>query len=286
MIDEFNRIFCPICGVNEDNCLIKWEVALPANNFRIAYCKKCHFGFNYPMPLLDDTKKYYDEHDHYIDPEYNNPVLDQRVFRWTQRVTEKALGKKGDLLDIGCGRGDFLVFMKASGWGVTGLEISSQLVEITRKRGITCSLGNVTELTFPPKSFDVITFRDVLEHIPNPPQEILRICNHWLKEGGMVYIKVPNLDWIDGPFGKLYKRGFDPAVHLHHFSQRALTICMEKSGLQPVKWGLEPPSSGSLVRSLGYLALKGMEFLTWGLWPQIYFSLSVLARKVVDVNNL
>jgi SAM-dependent methyltransferase len=278
-----DKILCPICGADNGNCIIKWERTLAQKIFRIAHCNKCHFGFNYPMPSLRDTKNFYDEHDHYIRPEYNNPILDQRVFGWTHRVTERILGKKGDLLDIGCGRGDFLTFMKAQGWQVTGLEVSPQLVEITRKRGIACNLGNVTELTFPPKSFDVITFRDVLEHIPTPPQEILKICNIWLKDGGIIYIKVPNLDWIDGTLGKVFKRGFDPAVHLHHFSQRALSLCLAKSGMQPVKWCLEPPSAGNLTMDFGYLVLKSMEFLTWGLWPQVYFSLSVFARKVEDV---
>jgi hypothetical protein len=42
-------------------------------------------------------------------------------------------------------------------------------------------------------------------------------------------------------------------------------------------------NAGSLTMDFGFLVLKSMEFLTWGLWPQVYFSLSVFARKIESV---
>lgn len=98
-------------------------------------------------------------------------------------------------------------------------------------------------------------------------------------ENGIIYVKVPSLDWIIGPLGKMKKRDFEPLVHLYHFSQRSLSICLEQAGLKPVLWSMEPPSSGSLSNDLGYLVLKALEKITWGTWPGVYFSLAVFAHK-------
>lgn len=78
-------------------------------------------------------------------------------------------GNSGDILDIGCGRGDFLNFMRERGWRVQGIEIHPGLVDICESRGITCQIGELGTLSFPENFFDAITFRDVLEHIPTPP---------------------------------------------------------------------------------------------------------------------
>jgi len=258
------RILCPLCGARWTKAAIRWSEATPVGTREIAYCAACHFGFNHPMPCPAAVTEFYIKSDNYVNCHYNPPELDQRVFRWTARCLEKLLGGKGAILDIGCGRGDFLAAMSRRGWQAAGLEIDPTLAAMVNARDIPCTLGNITEAAIPEQGFDVITFRDVLEHIPAPPQEILAICRGWLKEHGLIYLKVPNLDWIVGPLGKVKKRGFEPLVHLHHFSQRSLSLCLAKAGLQPVWWTLEPPSAGSLKMNLGYMALKAIEKITRG----------------------
>ncbi|WP_148231208.1 class I SAM-dependent methyltransferase [Desulfobacca acetoxidans] len=231
------------------------------------------------MPHFEKTQEYYVKDDFYCKPSYNPPDQDIEVYSWTSKKLASMLGKTGNILDIGCGRGDFLNFMRERGWRVQGIEIHPGLVDICESRGITCQIGELGTLSFPENFFDAITFRDVLEHIPTPPHQVLSHTAQWLKPGGVMYIKVPNLDWISGPLGKLYKRGFDPGVHLYHFSQKALRRCLERAGLKPLAWDMEPPSAGSLKKYLGYLILKLAEVMTIRRFPQVYFSLAVFACK-------
>jgi hypothetical protein len=84
---------------------------------------------------------------------------------------------------------------------------------------------------------------------------------------------------IEKGLGKVVPRAFSPSAPLYHFSPRALGYCLEKAGLTPVLWALEPPSAGSFKKTLGYLILKAIEKITLGAWPGVSFSLAVFAKK-------
>src|SRR3989344_4365619 len=88
------------------------------------------------------------------------------------------LKKSGNVLDIGCAKGDFLSLF-GDNWNKYGIEICDAAREEARKRNI-----NV-DFELKDGFFDLIIFRGTIQHIPDP---IYRIgeCYHWLKKGGGV----------------------------------------------------------------------------------------------------
>ncbi|WP_242849867.1 class I SAM-dependent methyltransferase [Clostridium botulinum] len=99
--------------------------------------------------------------------------------------------KKGDFLDIGCGTGEILNYMKEKGYGVTGIEPSKIASENAKIKGLEVYNCDLHEFTLINKKFNIINMTNVLEHIPNP-EETIGICKKLLKSNGIIRIKVPN----------------------------------------------------------------------------------------------
>jgi SAM-dependent methyltransferase len=82
-------------------------------------------------------------------------------------------------------------FMNLIGWRFQGVELSPIAVKACRSIGLKVFHGDLHTAAFEKNSFDLITARHVIEHIPNPAgfmHEISRI----LKRGGRLAIETPN----------------------------------------------------------------------------------------------
>lgn len=103
------------------------------------------------------------------------------------------------VLDAGCGRGEVLLECSRRGADVAGIDYSIAAVELSREtlaavHGADVRQGEVTDLPWPPESFDRILFADVLEHL-TPAQtdsalaEFLRVLR---PEGRLLVHTAPN----------------------------------------------------------------------------------------------
>jgi len=93
-----------------------------------------------------------------------------------RKLIREILGKKYGLerfsiLEAGCGTATELTGYKKYGFSVdyTGLDISPRMLQTARERhkDIRFVQGDVRELEFKDKSFDVVLLRHVLEHLPD-----------------------------------------------------------------------------------------------------------------------
>ena len=95
----------------------------------------------------------------------------------------------GRILDIGCGRGEFLSLFDNT-WEKYGIEISDYAREVSNKNGI------ITDFKLQDNFFDIIVFRGTIQHIPDPVHKIEE-AYYWLKkEGGVVFLSTPNTNSI------------------------------------------------------------------------------------------
>jgi 2-polyprenyl-3-methyl-5-hydroxy-6-metoxy-1,4-benzoquinol methylase len=134
------------------------------------------------------------------------------------------------LLDVGCGRGDFLDRMRRRGWAVEGLDVDSSALEQARaKHGLKVHMGPIEDLRFPGESFDAITMNHVIEHV-HDPVSLLRECLRVLKPGGRLAAVTPNLAGLGHRrFGRNW-RGLEPPRHLHLFTRKTLGECAARAG--------------------------------------------------------
>lgn len=148
------------------------------------------------------------------------------------RVMWLPASKRGRVLDIGCGNGNFLEHARRVGWQTVGLEVDPISSEIARRRGFEVISRLLEDATFPAESFDVVTMSHVIEHLPDP-RRTLEECRRILKPGGWLVMATPNTGSLGhARFGRDWL-GLDAPRHLIIFNPRAMTSLVERCGMKP-----------------------------------------------------
>lgn len=103
--------------------------------------------------------------------------------------------KESQILDVGCGMGHFLYFLRKEGYkNWLGIDISKENIEFCKKDGFNVKLSNAFDFfAGNAEHFDVIVMNDIIEHFNKQEiVEILRFIYERLNKNGKVIIKVPN----------------------------------------------------------------------------------------------
>lgn len=136
---------------------------------------------------------------------------------------------QGHLLDVGCGNGEFLLRMRATGWQVEGIDPDPAAVDLARRAGLTVEEGTLTTIAPRVDRYDAITLSHVIEHV-HDPLATLRACHAALRPGGVIWIDTPNID-AQGHhrFGRDWFP-LEPPRHLAIFTRTSLRSLLERAG--------------------------------------------------------
>ena len=137
--------------------------------------------------------------------------------------------KNAKILEVGCGRGDFLEIMREAGGEVYGTEHLEESVKACRKQGLKVEQiyfeqGNEKLKNGPFGGFFILNW---LEHIPNLKTFLKAVRNN-LEEDAVGLVEVPN-------FNMMLKKGLAAeftADHLYYFTEETLRITLESCGFQ------------------------------------------------------
>lgn len=113
---------------------------------------------------------------------------------WRYQIFFKEHLPPGNILDVGCGDGGFLLLARAKGFKVFGVDYDSRMIAIAKERGIDRAESAEFKRYFEKRhegEFDVVTLFDVLEHTPEPAQ-LLEWIKPLIKPGGYIAITLPN----------------------------------------------------------------------------------------------
>ena len=105
-----------------------------------------------------------------------------------------------DVLDVGCGTGDFLRLLApiVSPGTAVGVDLSETMIAEARQRSaenfgnLSFRVGSVLELPFPAESFDRVIATQLLLHVPDPQKALLEI-KRVLAPSGVV--SITEIDW-------------------------------------------------------------------------------------------
>lgn len=138
------------------------------------------------------------------------------------------LQDKGNVIDIGCGKGNFLFefSMIKPEWNVTGIEISKNAIIHARKKLPNADLREGLFKNDLDKKFDLVVALNVLEHLEQPI-DFLKDISSILGENGFVLLDVPNF--------KVNPVDLFVFDHLIHFTKETLENLLTLSGLKIVK---------------------------------------------------
>jgi 2-polyprenyl-3-methyl-5-hydroxy-6-metoxy-1,4-benzoquinol methylase len=143
-------------------------------------------------------------------------------------VEQQARKHRGDLLDIGCGDGDFLRAMRRRGWNTTGVELVDEKRSKLGARGIR-AIGPEGWPGLDSASFNAVTLWHALEHL-HKPLDVLRHVRRLLKPEGICVIAVPNAASPQARRDGSRWFGYDVPRHLWHFTPVTLARLLAQTG--------------------------------------------------------
>lgn len=134
------------------------------------------------------------------------------------------------VLDIGCGFGESLGYHRNRGCDAHGVEADANILRVAERYGLNVRHGLFDARHYAPRSFDVVTLNQVIEHVADPAQ-VLAGIRQVLEPGGLLVLSTPNADgWGARLFGDRWIHWHAP-YHLQFFSRASMARAAEAAGL-------------------------------------------------------
>jgi O-antigen chain-terminating methyltransferase len=150
----------------------------------------------------------------------------------SQEFYLKFFRDKKKVLDIGCGRGEFLSLMQDNGITAEGVDIYEPYVEYCNMKGLKAICGDGADYLAKTEGIDGIFVGQVVEHLK--PHQIIQLCNtayERLEEGGCIIIETPNPTSLS-----IYTNAFyiDPS-HIKPVHPLTMQYYLEKAGFKDIE---------------------------------------------------
>lgn len=262
------EVDCPLCGKRDYKTLYTpWQkdidprtVLSASGGVRgtqyVVKCNGCELIYVNPRPAPELVIGGYTEAEDEI---YVGAAAGREAtFRRCVKLLERHV-KPGRVLDVGAAAGFFVKAAKDAGWDAVGVEPCKWLAQYGVERlGVDVQAATLGEAAFPDDSFDVVTMWDVLEHVPEPMEELREVLRI-LRPGGLLLVNYPDIGTIMAKMaGKNW--WFLLSVHLTYFSRGTLKAMVEQAGFTGfrAKPHYQVLSVGHLIK-MGGLYLPGVS---------------------------
>ena len=219
--------YCPICNRPPEGSALEKQ-----GNYSLFSCPQCGLEFWSPRAL--PTAEWYELMYSGRDAKLLPLEPGHKYF-----LSDPNAPQSGDLLDAGCGTGNFLAAAREKGFRVSGTELDRSAANFARQK---LSLENIFPFSiidfavqYPAVKYDVVTFFEVLEHQADPAAFLNAVasCVH---RGGYIALSVPNRDrWLTGPDVYDY-----PPNHFLRWNEAALRNILQRFGFQIVSVSQQP----------------------------------------------
>ena len=226
---------------NKPTYLTLKDHSVSGEEFHLLHNKELDLLETFPQPKGEKLSEYYKSED-YISHTNTKRNLLEYVYHFVRQIALKRKlelinsfnSEDKNLLDIGCGTGDFLETALKANWDITGIEPDESARKIANSK-TNKSVFKIEYLEkLKPNSFDVITLWHVLEHLPNLEMHA-SLFKSLLKPNGTLVIAVPNYKSYDAEHYKNFWAAYDVPRHLWHFSRTSISELFRKEDLTLVK---------------------------------------------------
>lgn len=224
---------CYLCGRDDPAEMFRQEP------YRVVRCRGCRLV--YTLPRLDEQQlaamyqTAYWRSDEAKEFGYTDYLGDRELYLNTYRMRRRVITSRkpvpGRVLDVGSAAGFFLATMQEIGWECHGVELSESMARTSRELfGLAhVHAGTLADAGLPERSFDVVTFWDVIEHLEDPLPH-LRQARALLKDDGLLVVETQN---VESAFARLMGRRwqhYKMAEHLYHFAPGTVRLLLERAG--------------------------------------------------------
>jgi len=177
------------------------------------WCPACHFYYMLPSDLREKIQ----HDDAVVMSDFKAAIqgIRERNFRkiLDSLATIRPLNEM-NCLDVGCAYSHFLSLLKPMAKSVVGIEPNEQMLQEAKVNGVPVIRGFFPEDLPQGKQYDLISFNDVLEHLPDP-KAALEASFRNLAPGGLLLVSIPSSD------GAVFKlSGFLAAMNIKTLNDR------------------------------------------------------------------
>jgi ubiquinone/menaquinone biosynthesis C-methylase UbiE len=205
---------CDLCGSSDHEILYTRTDPVTGMDFNLVECR-CGMAFVDPMPLEKEIPRLYPAD--YLEGKERTRSKYEKMLGLLPRDSGKRL------LDVGCGRGDFIDHAARNGRQPEGVD----LIDWDSPYGLPIRVGNFLTMDLPDAGYDVVTAWALLEHVRAPSLFIAKAARV-LRPGGTFIFVVPN---VSAP-GMRRSCSEDIPRHLWLFTPATVRQYLEKFGME------------------------------------------------------
>lgn len=179
----------------------------------------------------------------------------------------------GPVLDLGCGRGEWLSLLRDSGHAARGVDISPTMVELCRARGHDVAVSDALAAlrAQPDDSLSVVSGFHIIEHLPFPVLfAVFAEARRVLQPGGLLLFETPNPENL---LVGAHTFHHDP-THRNPLTPSSMTFLAEFHGFGDIEIVRQRPYPHEALVEPGTPAADRLNCHLYG--PQDY---AILARK-------
>jgi 2-polyprenyl-3-methyl-5-hydroxy-6-metoxy-1,4-benzoquinol methylase len=237
MVDAFEK--CSLCaGSLQVYAKVQGLRAAQQKEFLYLECVSCHsvlLSHQTPQPTNIYEEKYYSSESVKIS------LFRQGEQLWIDFIHKlhlkriPSLPKNAKVLDVGCGNGEWLRFLKSQGFETYGLDPSEEACKVARSHGLTQIIqGTLQDKLFPENFFDCITANHSVEHVENSTS-FIESAVKLLKPGGWFQISLPNITSWEARRSRENWFHLDPPYHVSLISPQAMMQMMKNRNLIEIR---------------------------------------------------
>ena len=150
------------------------------------------------------------------------------------------------VLDVGCGEGFTLKKLKEKGIGkkFQGVDLTKEAIALGKKENpnLNLAIGNIYNLKFKDKSFDLVISTEVLEHLKKPQvalEELIRVSKKY------ILLSVPNEPWF---YLSNYTQWGKDIGHINKWSKKSFIEFIKSQNLKILKTRTPFPWTEVLIK--------------------------------------
>jgi len=186
--------------------------------------------------FAEKSQHSYDKQARYYDSDSNrNGRIARQIY--DQMIDRISSLRYASLLDVGCGTGEMLSRVQAGDVKLSGIDISSQMIDVARQKlgdGYDLRAGDATVLPWDACSFDVVICSYSFHHYEHP-EKVLGEMHRVLKEKGRLII---GDCWAPTPVRQITNLfiKFSDDGDYHIYSKGEICKLLRRSGFTVTEW--------------------------------------------------
>jgi O-antigen chain-terminating methyltransferase len=136
------------------------------------------------------------------------------------------------VVDLGCGRGEFLELLNENKINALGIDIEEKAIQICKNKGLQVKKENVFDYLSNTDKIDGIFASHLIEHLKN--HELIRFikaCYNKLKKGGFICLVTPNSESLAAHLEFFY----NDLTHIKFYPRIIIQLLLENNGFKIIE---------------------------------------------------